>query len=136
MNPMIETNILLLTAASIGFVHTIIGPDHFLPFIMISKARSWSFQKTIFITLLCGMGQPARQSCSRHKEGGQTGGEVLVCVSFAININWNRLWDKNQTGNKIQCIQHQRKKIAIPHLPEKYRQFMYLCRKLAGQKTS
>ncbi|MCH7614102.1 MAG: sulfite exporter TauE/SafE family protein, partial [Candidatus Marinimicrobia bacterium] len=53
---MIETNILLLTAASIGFVHTIIGPDHYLPFIMISRARSWSFQKTIFITLLCGIG--------------------------------------------------------------------------------
>ncbi|MCH7764784.1 MAG: hypothetical protein IIB95_13800 [Candidatus Marinimicrobia bacterium] len=87
MNPMIESNILLLTAASIGFVHTIIGPDHYLPFIMISRARSWSFQKTIFITLLCGMGRPARQSCSRHKEGGQAGGEVLVCVSFVININ-------------------------------------------------
>ena len=53
---MIESNILFLTAASIGFVHTIIGPDHYLPFIMIGKARSWTLQKTTVITLLCGVG--------------------------------------------------------------------------------
>lgn len=51
-----ELNILYLTAASIGFIHTLIGPDHYLPFIMVGKARSWSFQKTIFITILCGVG--------------------------------------------------------------------------------
>ncbi|MBC8322369.1 MAG: sulfite exporter TauE/SafE family protein [Candidatus Marinimicrobia bacterium] len=51
-----ELNILYLTAASIGFIHTLIGPDHYLPFIMIGKSRSWSFQKTIFITILCGIG--------------------------------------------------------------------------------
>jgi len=51
--------ILCLTAASIAFMHTISGPDHYLPFVVLSKARSWSKIKTIWITLLCGIGHVA-----------------------------------------------------------------------------
>lgn len=48
--------LLALTAASIGFLHTILGPDHYIPFIAMSKARSWSVKKTILITSACGVG--------------------------------------------------------------------------------
>jgi len=48
--------ILSLTAASIGFIHTLIGPDHYLPFIMMAKAGKWSKIKTFWVTILCGMG--------------------------------------------------------------------------------
>lgn len=48
--------ILCMTAASIGFIHTLIGPDHYLPFIMMSRARNWSLPKTAWITFLCGLG--------------------------------------------------------------------------------
>jgi len=51
-----ETVALAGTAAIIGFIHTILGPDHYLPFIVLSKARQWSSVKTITITLLCGIG--------------------------------------------------------------------------------
>jgi nickel/cobalt transporter (NicO) family protein len=44
------------TAASLGLVHTLIGPDHYLPFIVIAKARGWSHAKTLWITLLSGLG--------------------------------------------------------------------------------
>ena len=44
------------TAASIGFVHTILGPDHYIPFIAMSKARGWSPVRTAWITALCGLG--------------------------------------------------------------------------------
>lgn len=47
--------LLAITAASIGFIHTVIGPDHYLPFIVISKARSWSIKKTMLVTALCGI---------------------------------------------------------------------------------
>ena len=50
------TIVLLGTAASIGLIHTLIGPDHYLPFIVMSKARGWSMRKTILITFLCGLG--------------------------------------------------------------------------------
>lgn len=56
-----ETELLILsgTAVSIGFIHTIFGPDHYLPFIVLSKARGWSIAKTGLITLLCGIGHVA-----------------------------------------------------------------------------
>jgi sulfite exporter TauE/SafE len=44
------------TAATIGFVHTILGPDHYLPFIALAKARGWSGLKTGVITACCGFG--------------------------------------------------------------------------------
>jgi sulfite exporter TauE/SafE len=51
-----ELLILTITAASMGFFHTLLGPDHYLPFIVMSQARKWSRFKTIWITLLCGAG--------------------------------------------------------------------------------
>lgn len=51
-----DSTILYLTAASIGFFHTLLGPDHYIPFIVISKARKWSMWKTNLITFLCGIG--------------------------------------------------------------------------------
>lgn len=51
-----QIELLTITAASIGFFHTLAGPDHYLPFIMMSKARRWSRVKTAWITIACGMG--------------------------------------------------------------------------------
>jgi nickel/cobalt transporter (NicO) family protein len=51
-----STIILMLTAASIGFIHTILGPDHYVPFIAIAKARDWNMRKTIILTIACGIG--------------------------------------------------------------------------------
>ncbi len=55
---MINTEIALLcwTAATIGFVHTALGPDHYLPFVMMAKAGNWSKSKTIWVTILSGGG--------------------------------------------------------------------------------
>ena len=53
------SNELFLLAGSsiaIAFIHTVSGPDHYLPFIVLSKARNWSVLKTIIITTLCGLG--------------------------------------------------------------------------------
>lgn len=47
---------LLLTAASVGVIHTLAGPDHYLPFVAMSRIGRWSLTKTVFITLACGVG--------------------------------------------------------------------------------
>jgi nickel/cobalt exporter len=47
---------LLLTAASIGLIHTLIGPDHYIPFLAMSQARRWTRRKTMTVTFLCGIG--------------------------------------------------------------------------------
>ncbi|MBN2288926.1 MAG: hypothetical protein JXQ83_06295 [Candidatus Glassbacteria bacterium] len=47
---------LSLTALAIGTTHTVLGPDHYLPFIMMARAGGWSIKRTGFITFLCGVG--------------------------------------------------------------------------------
>ncbi|TAL31739.1 MAG: hypothetical protein EPN93_16775 [Spirochaetes bacterium] len=54
-----ELSLLLATAGSLGFIHTILGPDHYIPFIMMAQARAWSVSRTMWITLLCGIGHIA-----------------------------------------------------------------------------
>lgn len=53
---MSEAQILLLTAASIAFLHTILGPDHYVVFTAMGKARRWSLARTLRVTLFCGAG--------------------------------------------------------------------------------
>ena len=54
-----EVALLAFSAAAIAFAHTLLGPDHYLPFVAMARARRWSLSKTLRITLLCGTGHLA-----------------------------------------------------------------------------
>jgi len=71
-----EITALTATAASIGFIHTLIGPDHYLPFIVMSKARKWSLAKTGWVTLLCGIG---------HILSSVVIGFIGIAIGIAVN---------------------------------------------------
>lgn len=47
---------LMLSAITLGFVHTVSGPDHYLPFVAMAQSRNWSKIKTIWIVSICGLG--------------------------------------------------------------------------------
>ena len=51
-----EMQILIVAAISVACLHTLAGPDHYIPFIALSRSRGWSFSKTIFWTVFCGCG--------------------------------------------------------------------------------
>lgn len=51
-----EMEVLIVAAISIACLHTVTGPDHYLPFIALSKSRGWSFAKTVGWTIICGCG--------------------------------------------------------------------------------
>lgn len=51
-----EVGPIVITAAAVGFFHTLLGPDHYIPFVMLSWARKWSSVKTAAVTLLCALG--------------------------------------------------------------------------------
>jgi len=51
-----EVSVLLIGTMSVAIVHTLAGPDHYLPFIVMGKARKWSAARTTFWTVLCGLG--------------------------------------------------------------------------------
>lgn len=51
-----DLGLLMLTAASIGAVHTLLGPDHYLPFVALSRSANWSTRRTVAVTSACGAG--------------------------------------------------------------------------------
>lgn len=57
--PQPETTVLSalwLTAFLTAVIHTVMGPDHYLPFIAIAKSRNYSLKKTLLWTFICGIG--------------------------------------------------------------------------------
>ena len=50
-----ETIVIAGSAASIGFVHTILGPDHYLPLVAMAKTNGWSGPKTASYVAFCGV---------------------------------------------------------------------------------
>ena len=68
-----STLLLAGTAVTVGFIHTLIGPDHYVPFIVMGEARQWTIRKTMLITFICGVGHVLSSvvlglnwHCSRH----------------------------------------------------------------------
>lgn len=47
---------LLSLAVSLAAVHTLIGVDHYLPFVVLGRARGWSLRKVAGVAALCGLG--------------------------------------------------------------------------------
>jgi nickel/cobalt transporter (NicO) family protein len=83
----VETNALNITAATLGFFHTLLGPDHYLPFVMIAWARKWSGLKTMTVTFLCGIGHVGSSV-------------VLGLAGVTIGIAVNKLqWFESVRGN-------------------------------------
>ena len=50
-----DTLIITSSAASLGFFHTILGPDHYLPFVAMARTNGWSGYKTAGYVALCGL---------------------------------------------------------------------------------
>lgn len=79
--------ILAGTAATIGLLHTLAGPDHYLPFIVMGKARKWSIGKTMWITFLCGLG---------HVLGSIILGLIGAALGIALGkLEWFEAWRGN-----------------------------------------
>jgi len=43
----------------VALIHTLLGPDHYLPFVMLSRARGWGRGRTAAVTIACGIGHVA-----------------------------------------------------------------------------
>ena len=75
---MSEMMVLLMSAASLGIIHTLLGPDHYLPFIVLSKARKWTRTRTLWITFISGVGHVA-------------GSVILGMIGIAMGISLSKL---------------------------------------------
>jgi sulfite exporter TauE/SafE len=70
-NPQVA--VLCGTAFAIGVIHTILGPDHYVPFIAMARAGGWSTPRTLGVTAACGLGHVA-------------GSVVIGLVGLALGI--------------------------------------------------
>lgn len=74
----------LISAAVVAIVHTLLGPDHYLPFVAMARAFGWSRSRTLVITAVCGVG---------HVLGSAFLGMVGVGVGLALfEINALDAW--------------------------------------------
>lgn len=77
---------LLVAAILTAVIHTVAGPDHYLPFIAISKSRNYSYFKTILWTVVCGI--------------GHVGSAILLAAGFLLfagllteaRLEWLEAW--------------------------------------------
>ena len=75
---MSEMYVLLMSAATLGVIHTLLGPDHYLPFIVLSKARNWTRTRTMWITFISGVGHVS-------------GSVILGLIGIAMGISLHKL---------------------------------------------
>ncbi|MBW2522918.1 MAG: sulfite exporter TauE/SafE family protein [Deltaproteobacteria bacterium] len=51
--------VIAATAAFLALTHTLIGVDHYLPFVALGRARRWSYRRLAIVVVLCGIGHVA-----------------------------------------------------------------------------
>ncbi|NOT02480.1 MAG: hypothetical protein HOP29_17885 [Phycisphaerales bacterium] len=49
-------NAILVLALGVGVGHTLLGPDHYVPFIALARAGRWTMRKAVTVASLCGVG--------------------------------------------------------------------------------
>jgi nickel/cobalt exporter len=83
-----DITLLTTTAVSIGVIHTLIGPDHYAPFVAMAQARHWSRTRLAVVTALCGLGHVASSI-------------VLGAIGVALGITVGRLEHVESTRGVI-----------------------------------
>jgi len=81
-------NIMIGTAVTVAFLHTLVGPDHYLPFIVMGKARNWSYFRTTLITTGAGLAHVL-------------GSVILGLVGVAAGIGIQKITDVDTVRGSI-----------------------------------
>lgn len=82
----VDGGVLVASAAALACVHTAVGIDHSLPFVVLGRSRGWSLRRTLSITSLCGL--------------GHVGSSILIgTIGIAIGASLGRLtWLESLRG--------------------------------------
>ena len=75
--------VLAWAALAMGFIHTILGPDHYVPFVMLAKAEGWSQARTGVVSFLSGLG---------HVMGSVVIAAVLIATGVALSSWEHTSW--------------------------------------------
>lgn len=106
---------LIAAAGGIGFLHTVLGPDHYLPFLAIARASGWTRSKTTVVTGLCGIAHVAASillgsagaivglGVARLERFEQGRGSVAAWLMIAFGVAY-ALWGIRQAVRKRHGI--------------------------------
>lgn len=77
------------TAFLTAVIHTITGPDHYLPFVAIGKIRGYGLKKTLALTFVCGIGHIVSA--------------LMIALAFIYFSRWlseeNFMWIEDNRGD-------------------------------------
>lgn len=80
---------LWMTSLLTAVIHTIMGPDHYLPFVAIGKSRGYRLKTTLLWTFICGIGHIVSA--------------LLIALAFIYFSHWlseeNFTWIEDNRGN-------------------------------------
>jgi sulfite exporter TauE/SafE len=129
---------LAISASTLSFLHTASGPDHYLPFVVLSRSKKWSLSKTIFWTAICGFGhifsslligaigvllgwQLARISWFQNVRGNFSGWCLLVFgLAYLAYGIWRAMKDSRHKhfdvyGSEVYVYEHQHGQAILPN---------------------
>lgn len=73
---------LMISAVTVGLIHTVLGVDHTVPFIALGRAHRWPMPRLLGFTLVCGLGHIAASIVL----GG-------VGIAMGLSLNQLGLWE-------------------------------------------
>ncbi len=77
-------SVLVTSAVSIAFIHTLVGVDHTLPFIALGRAQGWHLRRVLGLTFLCGLA---------HVGSSVVLGAVGLAAGVAVSrLSWIEAW--------------------------------------------
>ncbi|WP_010586947.1 hypothetical protein [Schlesneria paludicola] len=119
-----DQNLVMLcgAAVAIALTHTLCGPDHYVPFVAMSRAGKWSLRRTVIVTLLSGLGHvgssvalgcigiAAGELLTRlefiEQARGRIVGWMLILFGFAYLLWGIIYWRRNQPHMHIHGGAH------------------------------
>lgn len=73
-------SVLVVAAFTLALFHTAVGPDHYLPFIVLGRSEGWSLRRLWLWTFLCGLG---------HVLSSVVVGALGIAVGWTLNgMEW------------------------------------------------
>ena len=110
---MTELSALLITAVSLALFHTVIGVDHYLPFVALSRANGWTMRKTLLIVFACGAGHvlssvllgfigiALSSGVTALADIEDIRGEIATCFLIAFGLAYTIYGIRSAVKNKI-----------------------------------
>jgi hypothetical protein len=82
----VALSLLLGTAATVGLVHTLAGPDHYLPVLVLGRVRRWGLGRLALATALLGVLHCAASAAVLWLLGAASAAWIPAAAAFSASL--------------------------------------------------